>query len=497
MQEGEKIEILFEKFKNGTCTEEEIKTLQAYLKRDDLVINFEQMMDKFGLTVQLLDALKTPASGLVSKGSRESFKKIVAGIGPHERPARIFETPSGTSQKSAGVYWLKAAVAAVLLVLFAWVLYTTNKPGTAPLELLVKETQRGQKSTITLADGSTVMLNAQSRLTYPRQFAGTREVVLEGEAFFLVNHNPDKPFVVRSGRLQTTVLGTSFNIEAFPEKNIKVTVATGKVRVRHTNHRPQPNNLHTEHANAKKPGPDGNISMSSRIIPANETAFAGAIGDKPTFAEAIGGEPAFAEATADKPTFAEAIGGEPAFAEVTAGRLAFVKASVGTFSFAGALVGTFSLAKVRAGISGNVNGFAGTPVFTATTTRAGTSAFAKASADTSVVVLTKAEQAVYNIRDSTIQKRVVNVENFLAWKDGILKFNEVRLEEAVATLSRWYNVDFSMENEQLNDCIIIGEYKNQSLVSVLENLRFLGLEYEFTEEGTVLLSGEGCGGNDN
>ena len=406
MQEGEKIEILFEKFKNGTCTEEEIKTLQAYLKRDDLVINFEQMMDKFGLTVQLLAALKTPGQGPVGKGSRESFKKIVAGIGPHDRPARIFEKPSGTSKKSAGVHWLKAAVAAVVLILFAWVLYTINKPGTVPLELLVKETQRGQKSTITLADGSTVMLNAQSRLTYPGQFAGTREVVLEGEAFFLVNHNPDKPFVVRSGHLQTTVLGTSFNIEAFPEKNIKVTVATGKVRVRHTNHRPQPNNLPTEHANARIPRPDGNISTSTRIIPAN------------------------------------------------------------------------------------VNGFTNTSVLTAT--RAGTSAFAKASADTSVVVLTKAEQAVYNIRDSTIQKRVVNVENFLAWKDGILKFNEVRLEEAVATLSRWYNVDFNMENEQLNDCIIIGEYKNQSLVSVLENLRFLGVEYEFTEEGTVLISGKGC-----
>ena len=80
MQEGEKIEILFEKFKNGTCTDEEIKTLQAYLKRDDLVINFEQMMDKFGLTVQLLDALKAPAPGPVSKGSRRSFEKIVAGI---------------------------------------------------------------------------------------------------------------------------------------------------------------------------------------------------------------------------------------------------------------------------------------------------------------------------------------------------------------------------------------------------------------------------------
>lgn len=84
-----------------------------------------------------------------------------------------------------------------------------------------------------LEDGSVVMLNPGSRLSYPTHFNGpNREVTLSGEAFFEVSENPDRPFLVYTGQLITKVLGTSFRISA-PKgsPNVEVSVKTGKVSV--------------------------------------------------------------------------------------------------------------------------------------------------------------------------------------------------------------------------------------------------------------------------
>lgn len=102
-----------------------------------------------------------------------------------------------------------------------------------PIKWNKKVTKLGQKSIITLLDGTRITLNADSKLFYPSKFGKKiREVRLEGEAYFEVTHNSAKPFVVKSGELTTTVLGTKFNIKAYPtEKNIKVALVKGKVRV--------------------------------------------------------------------------------------------------------------------------------------------------------------------------------------------------------------------------------------------------------------------------
>lgn len=87
---------------------------------------------------------------------------------------------------------------------------------------------------IFLPDGSKVVLNSGSRLNYPSSFDGkkTREVYLEGQAFFDIQHNDKKPFIVHTGNLETIVLGTAFNIKALPgDKEITVSVVRGKVKV--------------------------------------------------------------------------------------------------------------------------------------------------------------------------------------------------------------------------------------------------------------------------
>lgn len=102
-----------------------------------------------------------------------------------------------------------------------------------PVVMIERSNPIGQISEITLPDGSIVWLGAASSLEYPEIFSEeARSVQLNGQAFFDVVSDPDKPFTVESGPLSTSVLGTSFNVRAYhDDPNIEVTLATGKVEV--------------------------------------------------------------------------------------------------------------------------------------------------------------------------------------------------------------------------------------------------------------------------
>ena len=85
----------------------------------------------------------------------------------------------------------------------------------------------------TLADGTMVWLNSSSRLTFPTRFTGdTREVLAEGEVYFDVQHDENKPFIVRVNDMSVRVLGTKFCISAYPEnEGIMTTLVQGAVQV--------------------------------------------------------------------------------------------------------------------------------------------------------------------------------------------------------------------------------------------------------------------------
>ncbi|MEX1211428.1 MAG: FecR domain-containing protein [Balneolaceae bacterium] len=91
----------------------------------------------------------------------------------------------------------------------------------------------GQTATIRFGDGTVVQLNGGSTLQYPETFdADLREVWLKGEAFFTVDNDPERPFVVHTAGVHTQVLGTSFNIKAYEnDLSIQVAVVDGKVSV--------------------------------------------------------------------------------------------------------------------------------------------------------------------------------------------------------------------------------------------------------------------------
>lgn len=88
-------------------------------------------------------------------------------------------------------------------------------------------------TTVVLPDGSTVKMNASSKLQYPRQFTAlNRTVILSGEAFFEVIHDTAHPFIVEANNMEIMDVGTSFNISAYPGKEkIEVNVTTGSVKL--------------------------------------------------------------------------------------------------------------------------------------------------------------------------------------------------------------------------------------------------------------------------
>lgn len=104
----------------------------------------------------------------------------------------------------------------------------------APVEIvptrpLAYQTQADEQQEITLPDGSKVWLNANSSLSYFPDFA-ERKVDLEGEAFFDIKRDEQRPFEIFTAGAKTRVLGTSFNVRAYPnEEKVEVTVTTGKV----------------------------------------------------------------------------------------------------------------------------------------------------------------------------------------------------------------------------------------------------------------------------
>ncbi|MEO6524422.1 MAG: FecR domain-containing protein [Mucilaginibacter sp.] len=94
-------------------------------------------------------------------------------------------------------------------------------------------TPRGGQYAVTLADGSKVLLNAASSLKYPAVFTGnTRQVQLTGEAYFEVAHNKTKPFIVKTTNEQVQVLGTHFDVNAYPDEvAANTTLLEGSVKV--------------------------------------------------------------------------------------------------------------------------------------------------------------------------------------------------------------------------------------------------------------------------
>ncbi|MDO6518117.1 FecR family protein [Zobellia uliginosa] len=200
MNTDEFIKIL-EKYASGHATEEEREIVDAYFEKQQLASDLTPL------------SLAETKSNLYRR--IEGEMKKVKPIGPSYR------------------YFYSIGIAASILLVLGLFMFLGYESGP---QMRTVQTRYGEKQEVLLPDGTFVMLNSGSAIQFPGEFEeGLREVVLEGEAFFRVYRDTSRPFRVKTQELTTEVLGTSFNINSFPDKDsITVSVATGKVMVKNS-----------------------------------------------------------------------------------------------------------------------------------------------------------------------------------------------------------------------------------------------------------------------
>lgn len=209
-----------EKFFSGKLTESEAKKFLVWLHSKDGEDVFNSRIDELWKTETEGDKEK--------KGDDQHIAHHVQMT----KQKDINQSTKTPIQK----YW---KVAASLLFIFSITfLFYLNRDvdhkqivDTTPTEIM-KRVPKGQKSKITLPDGSVVYLNSESSIKFMDNFAENRTIYLDGEAFFEVAENKTYPFEVITDNLITTALGTSFNIKAYENsKKIEVSLASGKVKI--------------------------------------------------------------------------------------------------------------------------------------------------------------------------------------------------------------------------------------------------------------------------
>lgn len=149
---------------------------------------------------------------------------------------------SGNRKAVSGFGWLWRAAAIILLLLSSGIGYFVGSKNIHPLsfssktyhELIVPQ---GEKSELKLSDGSRVWVNAGSTIRFPNSFDNvSRDIWLDGEAYFEVTHDKNKPFLVHTSDLDVKVHGTKFNVKAYSAENIiEATLIEGSVSLQSRN----------------------------------------------------------------------------------------------------------------------------------------------------------------------------------------------------------------------------------------------------------------------
>lgn len=132
---------------------------------------------------------------------------------------------------------LQYAALFILLISIPLVYFLGRNKAFTPETYTTISCSLGDKSEIVLPDSSRIILNSGSKLKFNNDFnEGERNVFLEGEAFFMVSKNEQSPFRVKTGEIEVEVLGTEFNVNAYPEENkISTTLVGGSLKVTNKN----------------------------------------------------------------------------------------------------------------------------------------------------------------------------------------------------------------------------------------------------------------------
>lgn len=197
---------------------------------------------EFHLARQLVINLQFRNTDVSSKKSLD-LQQLQMRLHKEVADDRQKNMPSRTAIHSSRIWWMVASLVLILGLGYGfWIagantFFNRDQVHTLNQTEVEQTIPRGQKQTINLPDGTKVKLNSESTIRYKKNFnQGIREVHMSGEAYFEVVHDTLRPFVVHAGGIETRVLGTSFNLRAYPdENNVDVALVQGKIEVFKTN----------------------------------------------------------------------------------------------------------------------------------------------------------------------------------------------------------------------------------------------------------------------
>lgn len=225
-------ESLLERFFKGKCSlEEQRMVIDWYLsgKADE------------NLSKKITAYWEKEDKPIDSRWNREELFETIDQQITDSQKSRVIKFKQRRSSGKNSPHWYYAAAAVLLLLLGGLWYFDIHGSNPAPLPLakyISEQTLKGEKRTFSLPDGTLAHLNADSRIWYSEDFNrdAFREIFLEGEAFLEVSQDPNRPFQVHTANIVTTVLGTSFNVNAAdPDNSIAISLVSGEVKVERHN----------------------------------------------------------------------------------------------------------------------------------------------------------------------------------------------------------------------------------------------------------------------
>lgn len=222
---------LINKYFRNECSEDEVKQVLKLLndptKEQSILSSIELNWYKY--EVEEFEKQKS-----IVELKRKVIERINTSSHVHLKNADIKHSP----RRFLRTFWKSAAVITFIFVIIYFLKNNIRDNSEATFistssNFIINNCPKGKKIRVTLADGTKVSLNSESKISYSADNFGvfSRTVYLEGEAYFQVARNDSVPFTVSTRALTVKALGTSFNVRTYPEEDFYVALESGKVLV--------------------------------------------------------------------------------------------------------------------------------------------------------------------------------------------------------------------------------------------------------------------------
>lgn len=212
----DRFKILIEKYLEGNASPTEIEELCKWIRNND-------SLDRW-----MMREIEKCDSSLDKEVYDRLYSRIKEAIDSREEKTR-----SKRIVFTRLIRWAAIICLPIVAALITYELLSTPTPDTLPL---IVSAESGERAKVQLPDGTQVNINSASQISYPQNFGSKERVIeLDGEAYFEVTPDKERPFIVKAAGLEITVLGTSFDISAYKDDpDVSVVLLTGKVNVTST-----------------------------------------------------------------------------------------------------------------------------------------------------------------------------------------------------------------------------------------------------------------------